>query len=297
MLNSLSLALNAILYLLELAKVYITKQEFEKATNVYKKLESKFAKLEALNIKIEIFKCFVQSNEKHDLLTAQGAAIAEVLNDNNLNAVEREEASVMIKEFVKSQLIPHNFQKIALVLLAELSGMCEAIPDPDKQLEQHMLCLDMLQNVARSMSQTKEKSVFKTIGYEAITRIYRNATSIQLEDKQVQCIKISWCLKYIGFCYNETGDFEKSIEYNERSINHMKKHFKENAIRYRILGIAYHNLAAALKNLKRFSSAQESYLKALDAYHAAQDWPSSDRRNNSVILSAKGLTEVHKYLV
>ena len=137
--------------------MYVGKLDFEKAKNVYKKLEANATNLEAINIKLKIFKCYVQSEERDDAIKKRGAAIGQALTNQNLTEKEREEASTLILDFVKKDLLPQNFHKIALVLLSQVSEMCDQLPDSRKNLDQHMFCLEAIQGIARAMSRGQKK--------------------------------------------------------------------------------------------------------------------------------------------
>ena len=275
--------------------MYTGKMEFDKAKNIYKKLELFGTSFQGIKIHIAMLRCLIQTEEKKEIVAKRVDLINQALTKEDLSESERLQASAIVRGLMQ-ELLFNRLQLHAVSLLIHVSDMCEGITNSEKLLEEHMLCLDKMQGVAKSMSRNHKKNEFKKHGYEALTHIYRNATRVQIEDKDLQCARIAWCLKYIGFCYNENGDFTQSIEFNERGINHFKKHFKQNSSDHRLYGIFYHNLAAAYKNLKNFTAAKKAYLQAMEAYYTAKDWPSIERRDKSVVLTATGLSEAQKYI-
>ncbi|CAK8680137.1 uncharacterized protein LOC143463151 [Clavelina lepadiformis] len=266
-------------------------RRYEDARKLYKQLDSFVTGLQLLKVKINLSKCYLELQDiKNTAVTTQA------LTDQQFPDNEKLPASQEMRNFAK-HLSGCYENKAAIFLLQRSADLCDVIDDPLTKIVELMECLELMQGVSKSMSRKNQKNLFNDFGFPALQYIYTKITRIEHLPEETKFIKLAWSLKYVGLCCNEMGFFDKSVEYNKRAITLLRERLRHKAVEYRVLGVCYHNLAAAYKNLEKYSDAEATYLKAIEIYHSAKDWADQKRQNNSVILSAMGLSEAHKFLL
>ena len=252
------------------------------------------ANFKALEKKADYVKLLVV----HEQYVKAGKAAQDVVGlavEMPFNEKHTELAAVYMRTLAK-ELCRKGEAQAAISLLHAASKVCERIPDPEMKLKELMFTAETMQPVAGALADDDKVTQFKQHGMPVLGDIVRKMEHVACADKTSKTIKQAWCLKFVSTCCRNLGDHEQSLERDKEAIELMTSRFGSSASKYRVFGVCQHNLATTYKNLSQHSRAEGIYLKAIESFQSANDWPNEERKRKSITLSTSGLNEIQRFL-
>ena len=153
----------------------------------------------------------------------------------------------------------------------------------------------LMQNIAEELAMQSKRARFKPqykcmgLLMEEILEEMQNVTGIGVE---VKCTRIAWYLKYVGFCCDEVGDFQKSLLIYQQAITVLKTVFGDECRFYRVLGHCYNNMAFVLESTNHLTEATSALRRAIDVFDSAVDWNSEDEKAKCISKTSAALHEI-----
>jgi len=244
--------------------------------------------------KVDTVKLFVRQ-EQYQLAAKFADNVASLATDLPLGEHHSELAAWDLRDLAKA-LCRKGEAQAAISLLYAASKVCERIPDPEIKLKELMFTAEAMQPVAGALADDDKVTQFKQHGMPVLGDIVRKMEHVACADKTSKTIKQAWCLKFVSTCCRNLGDHEQSLERDKEAIELMTSRFGSSASKYRVFGVCQHNLATSYKNLSQYSRAEGVYLKAIESFQSANDWPNEERKRRSINLSTSRLIEIKKLL-
>ncbi|XP_039261500.2 uncharacterized protein LOC120337695 [Styela clava] len=202
-----------------------------------------------------------------------------------------------VMELVEGYYAQENFAR-ALLLLRCNAEICKKESDSDEAIR----CLK--QNVAKSKCVIHEmvkagdrlKLVAKDFGLEMMEAMLDIFRGIENPSPDVKIIEEAKCNNYAGLAYRILGRIKKSVEYYSKGIDSMKRHFKTDASKHRILGFLMANSGLANADLHNYSEAKSLLEQALEAKQNALDFTSEDEQRDSIKVTRSDLKTVRSII-
>ena len=153
----------------------------------------------------------------------------------------------------------------------------------------------LMQNIAEELSMQSKRARFKshyktmTVLMDEILEEMQNVSGVGVE---VKCTRIAWYLKYVGFCCDEVGDFQKSLLVYQQAVAVLKTVFGDEAKYYRVLGHCYNNMAYVLESTGHLVEAITALRRAIDVFDSAVDWSTEDEKAKCISKTSAALHEI-----
>ena len=282
---------------LELALTYRKTEKFDEAIQIYQTLINHTEGSHKLLPTIFQARCFLETRQNRiaKQICSEVISMLESIEDpdelrkvaDNVDHALRDLAEEFVEEIHDCDtaillgrgrflLIKQSFEGLNRVIKLERIGL-------------------LMQNIAEELSMQSKRARFKvqyktmSVLMDEILEDMENVTGVGVE---VKCTRIAWYLKYVGFCCDEVGDFQKSLLVYQQAIAILRTVFGEEARYYRVLGHCYNNMAYVLESTQHLMEATSLLRRAVDVFDSAVDWTTEDEKARCISKTSAALHEI-----
>ena len=291
-----------IFFYLELASNYRKLEKFDDAIQIYQTLISQTEGAYKILPTVNQARCFLDTRQTK--IAQQVCAEAVLMIENTLSKESLEPIADavdcalrdMAEEFVDEV---HDCDTALELGRARFILLKNTYDGMDLVIKLERIGL-LMQNIAEELAMQTKKPKFKyqykamSVLMDEILETMQGVTGVGIE---VKCTRIAWYLKYVGFCCDEIGDFQRSLLVYHQAITILKTVFGEEAKHYRVLGHCYNNMAFVLESTNHLIEAVNSLRRAIDVFDSAVDWTSDEEKSRCISKTSAALHEIKSRLV